>query len=125
MIQHEPRFSVADRLNSFRHAVRGVAFALKTQHNARIHLAIAILVVLLGWWLRIGATDWRWLAVAITLVWTAEAMNTAFEHLCDVVSPELHASVQKAKDIAAGAVLICCAGAAVLGALVFLPYLRS
>ena len=56
-------------------------------------------------------------------VWVAEAINTSFEHLCDVVSPEFHASVQKSKDIAAGAVLICAIGTTVLGLLVFLPYL--
>jgi diacylglycerol kinase (ATP) len=119
------RFSIAERLGSFRHAARGVRVLLRTQHNARIHLAITLLVVLLGWWLRISATDWRWLVVAIVLVWAAEAMNTALEHLCNVVSPELNASVRMAKDIGAGAVLICAAGAAVLGVLVFLPYLRS
>ena len=65
----------------------------------------------------------RSLVVAVTMwVWFAEAMNTAFEHVCDVVSPELNVSVQRAKDVAAGAVLVSAAGAAALGALVFWPY---
>jgi diacylglycerol kinase (ATP) len=71
----------------------------------------------------VSLTDWRWLALAIVLVWFAEAMNTAFEHLCDVVSPEFHASVKTSKDIAAGAVLICATGAATLGVSIFLPYI--
>lgn len=75
--------------------------------------------------LRIDSSDWRWCIVAISMVWVAEAMNTAFEHLCDVVSPEFHASVQKSKDIAAGAVLICALGAACLGLLIFLPYVTA
>jgi len=118
-------FSIVERPASFRHAARGLALLVRTQHNARIHLVATLLVVALGWWLRINATDWRWLIVAITLVWAAEAMNTALEHLCNVVSPERNASVRMAKDIGAGAVLICAVGAAVLGVLVFLPYLRS
>ena len=117
-------FSVADRLRSLRHAARGVALMARTQHNARIHLAATLLVLALGWWLRIGAADWRWLVLAITLVWAAEAMNTAFEYLCNVVSPEFSPMVRNAKDIGAGAVLICSVGAAVLGVLVFLPYLQ-
>ena len=60
---------------------------------------------------------------AIVLVWVSEAMNTAFEHLCDVVSPDFHASVQKSKDIAAGAVLICAIAAVSIGVMVFAPYL--
>ena len=65
------------------------------------------------------------LGVAMALVWVAEAMNTAFEHLCDVVSPEFHASVQRSKDIAAAAVLVCAIAAAILGALTFWPYLAG
>ena len=117
------RFSIASRLRSFRYAASGIATMLNTQHNARIHLAMTLLVSALGGWLHISADDWRWLTVAIVLVWVAESMNTAFEYLCDVVSPEFHPSVEKAKDIGAGAVLICSAGAAVLGALTLWPYL--
>jgi diacylglycerol kinase (ATP) len=116
-------FSVADRLQSFRYAASGIVFMLRTQHNAWIHLTVTVVVCLTGWWLRLSGADWRWLTVAIVLVWVAETMNTAFEYLCDVVSPEFHVSVAKAKDIAAGAVMICSAGAVVLGLLTFWPYL--
>jgi diacylglycerol kinase (ATP) len=61
------------------------------------------------------------LVLAIVSVWTAEAMNTAFEFLCDVVSPDFHPMVEKAKDVAAGAVLVCAIGAAGVGALVLGP----
>jgi diacylglycerol kinase (ATP) len=116
-------FSFKDRLQSFRHAGAGVGFMLRTQHNAWIHLLMTLIVCLAGFWLRISSADWRWLTVAIVVVWAAEATNTAFEYLCDVVSPEFHVSVAKAKDIAAGAVLVCTGGAAVLGLLTFWPYL--
>jgi diacylglycerol kinase (ATP) len=118
-------FSIAGRLRSFRYAVRGVAFMLRTQHNAWVHLAITLAVLVIGWRLQVSAADWRWLTVAVVLVWAAESMNTAFEYLCDVVSPEFHVSVEKAKDIGAGAVLICAGGAAVLGVLTFWPYLSQ
>jgi len=120
---HGATFSVADRLQSFRYAASGIVFMLRTQHNAWIHLTVTVVVCLTGWWLRLSGADWRWLTVAIILVWVAETMNTAFEYLCDVVSPEFHVSVAKAKDIAAGAVLICSGGAVVLGLLTFWPYL--
>jgi len=116
------KFSVLGRLKSFGFAFAGLAFMLRTQHNAWLHLAATIAVIAAGVALNIAADDWRWLVAAITLVWPAEAMNTAFEYLCDVVQPEFHASVQRAKDIAAGAVLLCAIGAAVLGAITFAPY---
>ena len=121
----DPAFSILGRLKSFRHAFTGIAFMLRTQHNAWLHLAATVAVCALGVILKISAQDWRWVVVAVTMVWISEAVNTAFEHLCDVVSPEFHASVKRSKDIAAGAVLITALGAAVLGALIFLPYLKK
>ena len=117
------RFSVAARLKSFRFAFAGIATMLRTQHNAWLHLIATVVVVAAGFALKVSDEDWRWLVTAIVLVWTAETVNTAFEHLCDVVSPEFHASVQKSKDIAAGAVLICVIGAVIIGLQVFVPYL--
>jgi diacylglycerol kinase (ATP) len=61
--------------------------------------------------------------LAIVSVWTAEALNTAFEFLCDVASPEFHPLVAKAKDVAAGAVLIAAVGATLIGLLVLGPHL--
>jgi diacylglycerol kinase (ATP) len=118
-----PSFTVRGRLKSVRYALAGIAVMLRTQHNAWLHLAATAAVVAAAIWLRISAEDWRWLVVAVVLVWVSEGMNTAFEHLCDVVSPDFHASVKVSKDIAAGAVLITAIGAAVLGALIFVPYL--
>jgi diacylglycerol kinase (ATP) len=110
------------RIRSFRNALAGLWFMLRTQHNAWVHLAATLLVCVAGFALNINAADWRWLIAAILLVWIAEALNTAFEHLCDVVSPDFHQAVQKSKDIAAGAVLICAIGAICLGVMTFWPY---
>jgi diacylglycerol kinase (ATP) len=116
-------FSISARLKSFGHALSGLGLMLRTQHNAWIHLAATALVVALGFWLGIAPRDWRWIVLAIALVWVAEIVNTAFEHLCDVVQPDLHVSVKSAKDVAAGAVLVAAMAATVIGGLVFLPYL--
>ena len=118
-------FSFRERAGSFRHAFSGLGFMLRTQHNAWLHAVATLLAVALGIALDLAAADWKWLVLTIVMVWVAETMNTAFEHLCDVVSPELRDSVRRAKDIAAGAVLICSAGAVAMGALIFGPYLAQ
>jgi diacylglycerol kinase (ATP) len=115
-------FSVLERLKSFRFAFEGLAFMLRTQHNAWVHLVATVAVIAAGIVFQVSAADWRWLIACLTLVWLAEAMNTAFEYLCDVVQPEFHASVKRAKDIAAGAVLICSIGAALVGLVTLAPY---
>ena len=108
---------------SFLYAAKGIAYMLRSQRNARIHIAATVIVCALGAWLGLTATDWRWLIAAITLVWSAEAVNTAIECLCDVVSPEYHPAVGRAKDLGAGAVLICAVGALAIGLITFAPYL--
>jgi diacylglycerol kinase (ATP) len=121
---NEKSFSVMARIKSFRYAFSGLWLMLSTQHNAWVHLIATLLVCGAGFVLKVNAEDWRWLIAAICLVWVAEALNTAFEHLCDVVSPDFHHAVQKSKDIAAGAVLICAMAAACIGVVTFWPYLN-
>ncbi len=118
-------FSLKERAGSFRHAFSGLGFVLRSQHNAWIHAAATILVVATGLALGLDGADWKWLVVTILMVWLAETMNTAFEHLCDVVSPQHHASVKLAKDVAAAAVLICALGAVVMALLIFGPYVLT
>lgn len=116
-------FSWTARIRSFGYALAGLRFLVRTQHNAWIHLAATIVVIAAGLVLQVSNADWRWLVVAIAAVWAAEAINTALEQLCDLVSPGYDIAIEHAKDVAAGAVLITAVGAAVIGVLVFWPYL--
>jgi diacylglycerol kinase (ATP) len=118
-------FSVAARLRSFIYAGRGIRTMLASQHNAWIHAAATLMVSLAGLALEIDRSEWCVLILAIVAVWSAEAFNTAFEFLCDVASPEFHPLVEKAKDVAAGAVLFSALGAAAVGAFVFGPYVLA
>jgi len=63
--------------------------------------------------------------LAISIVWTAEALNTAFEFLADAASPDFHPLVRDAKDVAAGAVLITAIAAASIGVIILLPYFEK
>ena len=116
-----PPFRWRARAASFRHATRGVVDLVRTQHNARLHLAATIGVVLGGTVLRVDRQDWALVALATAGVWTAEALNTALEFLADALHPEHHPLVGRAKDAAAAGVLLASAGAIVVGLLVFGP----
>jgi diacylglycerol kinase (ATP) len=120
------RFTVMGRLKSFDYALRGVLLMLKSQHNAWLHAAATLVVVLLGRsCCHLTSGEWCVLVLAIMAVWSAEALNTAFEFLADVASPEFHPLVEKAKDVAAGAVLIAATGSVVIALLVFGPYIKA
>jgi diacylglycerol kinase (ATP) len=116
-------FRVAARMRSFRYAVRGVRAVFQSQHNAWIHAAATMAVILAGAVVGLSRLEWCLIVGAIMAGWVAESLNTAFEALCDVASPTLHPLVERAKDIAAGAVLITAVGAAITGALILGPRL--
>jgi len=118
------RFSFSVRVRSMRYAFAGVRDVLATQHNAWIHAAATCLVVCAGALLGVSRIEWCMLTLAMSLVWVAEALNTALEVLCDVVSPEFNSLIGRSKDIAAGAVLLSAAGSVAIALLIFVPYLR-
>lgn len=84
-----------------------------------------IAVVLIGLILGIRALDWCLLIGAASMVWAAEALNSALEFLADYSAPRWHPLIEHAKDVAAGAVLLTAIGALIIGVIVFLPYLKS
>ena len=118
-------FSLRARAQSFADAGRGIATLLASQANAWIHLAASVAAIALGAWLGLGAGEWCWIAVAIALVWVTEALNSALEALSDAVHPAQDPRIGRAKDLAAGAVLVAAIAAAVIGALLFGPRLLA
>ncbi len=120
-----PSSYLSARRRSFGHAFRGLKVLLQTQQNARIHAVATVLVVAAGAMFRISPAEWALIVLAILCVWVAEAINTAIEFLVDLVSPEPHPLAGKAKDVAAGAVLVAAIGSAVIGGFVFGPYIAS
>ena len=115
----------ARRLASFRFAFRGIAHLFAHEPNARIHAVIALAVLVLA--LAVGASrsDLALLVTAIGLVFGLEALNSALEALADRVAPDRHPLVERAKDTAAGAVLIAAIASVIVGLLVLGPPLWS
>mgnify|MGYP003772082889 CR=1 FL=1 len=95
---------------------------LKSQHNAWVHACATVAVIAAGLLFDVSPSEWCWLVLAIMAVWTAEALNTAFEFLADVASPEFHPLVKHSKDVAAGAVLVSAIGAVIIGLFVLGPH---
>jgi len=106
---------------SFKYAFEGVWYVIRTQRNAKIHLAITLAVIVLGLFLKLTAIQWAVLVVTIGLVLFAEMLNTVIESLVDLVSPDYHPLAKIAKDAAAGAVFILAIMAVIVGLLILGP----
>lgn len=117
----------SDRRVSFRRrfavAVRGILEAVAGQWNFRIHLTAAVGVIGMAAWWRVSRWEWVALTLCIGIVLTAELVNTAIEAAVDLASPQQHELARRAKDVAAGAVLMASLTAAIAGAVILLPYL--
>lgn len=108
---------------SFKYAFEGLVSALKQEPNLKFHLLTGILVIIISFILNISKLDFIIIILLIGLVISVELTNTAIEAVVDHVIKTNHPGAKLAKDISAGAVLIAAITAAVVGLLIFTPYL--
>lgn len=89
----------------------------------RIHLLAAAIAIVMGFLAGIDMFSWVVIVICIVLVFAAELINSSIEAFTDLLAPEYHKKAEKAKDMAAGAVLVVSIGALVAGIMIFLPYI--
>jgi diacylglycerol kinase (ATP) len=118
-------FEFTGRIRSFSYAIAGILRMIRCQHNAWIHLVVTAGVTAAGLFFQLSRGEWCWIVLAIAIVWTAEALNTAFEFLADAASPNFSPIVRDAKDVAAGAVLITTIAAIIIGTIIFWPHVAT
>jgi len=120
-ISEKKRFSLVARAKSFTHAFRGIGVLVKSTHNFWIHIFVAVVAIVFGFFLKISHIEWMLLVLATGFVMVTEAINTAIEIDIDLTSPNYHPYARDTKDVAAGAVLISAITAIVTGSIIFLP----
>ncbi|OGO29957.1 MAG: hypothetical protein A2136_04635 [Chloroflexi bacterium RBG_16_54_11] len=114
------------RIKAFRYALSGWWVVIRTQRNAWIHMLVSVLVILMSFLLRINATSWASILLAIALVWIAEFLNTALEAVVDLASNNQHHELARVgKDVGAAAVLIAAITSIAIGLLILGPPLWS
>lgn len=114
-------FSLRARANSFRYAWNGIHRFFAQEHNAWIHLAATITVIISACWFHVSRQEMILLIVVTGLVWVAEIFNTAIEKMMDFIAPGYHPRVKLIKDLAAAGVLVASFIALTTGAFIFIP----
>jgi diacylglycerol kinase len=117
----QEKFSFKKRLKSFQYAFDGLKIQIREEHNARIHVFVAICVLAAGFLLKIAMYEWIVVVLCIGFVFSLEIINSAIENMADFVSPEQHAMIKKIKDLAASAVLVGVIASVIIGLLIFIP----
>lgn len=106
---------------SFRHAYDGLAWAIRTQPNYRVHLIVSFCVVMAGIFFNISRQEWAILVLTISLGLVIETINTAIEAVSDAITREWKEEIKIAKDVSAAAMLTYAIGATCIAVLLFVP----
>lgn len=110
-----------NRLKSVRYAFKGAFLLIKTETSLKIQFFIAVLITISGFYFKISSAEWIVQFLAIGLVMSIEAINTAIEEIANFVHPDFHIKIGVIKDISAGAVFIASVFASIVGLIIYLP----
>lgn len=117
------KFSIISWLKSFTFAINGLNFFLKQETNARIHLFVAIIIIIMAFMFKISSLEWVAIFIVIGLVFVLEIVNTVIESICNFISPQINQQIKIIKDLAAAAVLVTSIVAVIVGLIIFLPHI--
>lgn len=109
-------------IKSFKYAFEGIHYAFKNDQNLLAHILVAFLVINVSIALKVTPFEMGILGLTIMMVIVAEMVNSAIEKMVDLITKEHRQEAKIAKDVSAGMVLLTAFAAAVIGTLIFLPY---
>lgn len=110
---------------AFKYAFLGIASALKEEPKLHLHFLIGLLVIIVSFVLKISKEDWIIIIFLTGFVIAVELTNTSIEAVVDHFTQDSHPGAKLAKDISAGAVLVAAMTAAIIGIMIFLPYING
>ncbi|KKP68089.1 MAG: Diacylglycerol kinase [Candidatus Roizmanbacteria bacterium GW2011_GWA2_35_19] len=106
---------------SFKHALNGLLWSLKTQPNYRIHIFLSILSIVGGFVYKISYYEFLFIIFLITVGLVIETINTGLEETTDAIDTKIREDIKIAKDVAAAAMLIYALGALTIASIIFIP----
>ncbi len=106
-------------LSSFSFAFQGIVYAVRRERNMRIHLTVALLVIVASFYFQVEKWELMFVLAAVFLVIITEMINTALERVVDLSTQKYHHLAHTAKNVAAGAVLFAALFAIVVAVLIF------
>jgi diacylglycerol kinase len=116
-------FSLRRFIKSFKYAFEGIHYAFKNDQNLLAHILVAFLVINVSMALKVTPFEMGILGLTIMMVIVAEMVNSAIEKMVDLITKEHRQEAKIAKDVSAGMVLLTSFAAAIIGSLIFIPYL--
>ncbi|MCI8546736.1 MAG: diacylglycerol kinase family protein [Clostridia bacterium] len=108
-------------LNSFKYAFEGIITTIKEERNIKIHILAVVVVIIMGVIYKISQVEWIICLILFGLVISSETINTSIENAVDLITKEENELAKKAKDAAAGAVLVNAIISAIIAGIIWIP----
>lgn len=112
-------------MKRFIYPLHGLLILLKKDANFILHIIAAVLVCSAGWYFGLTKIEWLFIIVAVFSVLFMEVINTSLEYVVDLVTSDYHELAKHAKDTASFAVVLASIMSAVIGLVIFLPYIMK
>ena len=106
-------------LDSFNNAIKGIIETARTERNMKIHLTVAVLVLIACFFFDISKIEVLIVGICVTMVIAAQLINTAIEAAIDMTTNYYHPLAKVAKNAAAARVFITAVGAVICGYIIF------
>lgn len=120
-LNNSKKGSIKKVIYSFKYAMEGIIASFKSEKNMKIHVLAMLVVIIIGFILRLNLIEWCICIILFALVISGELFNTAIETIVDMVMPEKNDMAKLAKDVSAGAVFVLAIAAVVIGMVIFIP----
>ena len=115
----------SDVLKSFKYALSGISYVLKTSRNFKIQLIFAVTSLMIGFLLQISQSNYLILIATIMSVLILEILNTSIESIVDLVVKKEFSSLAKiSKDTSAAAVLLASINSVIIAVYIFVPKIK-
>lgn len=106
---------------SFKYAIEGIITSIIEEKNIKIHILAIFVTILMGIIYKISTMEWIICILLFGLVISTEIINTAIENAVDLVTDEKNILAKKAKDAAAGAVLVNAIISVIIACIIWIP----
>jgi len=118
-------FSIKRLFRSFRYAAKGFLTVLREEQSFQIQLIIGIFIIALIFFFKVKVWETVALLLMVTMVLVLELINSIFERIVDVLKPRLNIYIEEIKDIMAATVLLSSVVSAIVGIIIFWPYVKD
>lgn len=110
-------------IDSVKNCLDGINYVLANEKNFVREIILGICAILMSYFLQITRIEWIIVLLLINFVLIMELLNTALEKVVDLYTTKYNEIAKVVKDVASASVFLMSLFSAVIGFLIFMPYI--